>query len=114
MEQPSLLINDYMNLTKQHQTKYGENSIVLMQVGAFFEIYGFKHMESGEITGSPIVDICQLCQLNMSEKKVCVGKEQVLMAGFRDYSLEKYIPKITDGGYTVIGASESGLGFKFS
>jgi DNA mismatch repair protein MutS len=102
IEQPSLLINDYMNLTKQHQTKYGENSIVLMQVGAFFEIYGFKNMETNEITGSPIVDICQLCQLNMSEKKVCVGKEQVLMAGFRDYSLEKYIPKITDGGYTVI------------
>jgi DNA mismatch repair protein MutS len=26
----------------------------------------------------------------------------VVMAGFRDYSLEKYLPKITEGGYTAV------------
>lgn len=39
------LINDYFLKTKQHGEEYGENTIVLMQVGAFFEVYGLKDKE---------------------------------------------------------------------
>lgn len=68
-----------------------------MQVGAFFEMYGTK-------TDSSIMfDVCELCQLNTSDKKICVGNgETVFMAGFRDYSLDKYVPRITEGGYTAV------------
>jgi DNA mismatch repair protein MutS len=102
MEVPPTLINEYFELTKTHQKSYGENTVVLMQVGAFFEVYALKHSDTGEITGSKLCDICQICQLNYSEKKICVGKNQVVMAGFRDYSLEKYLPKITEAGYTAV------------
>jgi len=102
MEVPPTLINEYFELTKTHQKNYGENTVVLMQVGAFFEVYALKHSDTGEITGSRLCDICQICQLNYSEKKICVGKNQVLMAGFRDYSLEKYLPRITEAGYTAV------------
>ena len=30
------LINEYFELTKKYQDEYGENTILLMQVGAFF------------------------------------------------------------------------------
>ena len=30
------LINEYFKLTKDYQDEYGENTILLMQVGAFF------------------------------------------------------------------------------
>lgn len=91
------LTNEYFRLTLDYQTKYGPKTIVLMQVGAFFEMYGTK-------TDSSIMfDVCELCQLNTSDKKICVGNgENVFMAGFRDYSLDKYVPKITDGGYTAV------------
>lgn len=101
-EVPPTLINEYFELTKTHQKTYGNNTVVLMQVGAFFEIYGFKNNETSEIFGSKIVEICQICQLNYSEKKVCVGKNQILMAGYREYSLEKYLPKITENGFTAV------------
>jgi DNA mismatch repair protein MutS len=101
-EAPPSLINEYFELTKTHQKNYGENTVVLMQVGAFFEIYGLKDTDNGNIFGSKILDICQICQLNYSEKKVCVGKSQVIMAGYREYSLEKYLPKITEAGYTAV------------
>lgn len=101
-EAPPSLINEYFKFTKIHQQNYGENTVVLMQVGAFFEIYGLKDEITGDIFGSKLCDICQICQLNYSEKKVCVGKNQVLMCGFRDYSLEKYLPKITEAGYTAV------------
>ncbi len=34
------LIKEYFELTKKYQDDYGENTILLMQVGAFFEVYG--------------------------------------------------------------------------
>ena len=91
------LTNEYFRLSKDYQTKYGTKTILLMQVGAFFEMYGTK-------TDSSIMfDVCELCQLNTSDKKICVGNgETVFMAGFRDYSLDKYVPRITEGGYTAV------------
>ena len=37
------LIKDYFEKTKKYIEEYGSNSIVLMQVGAFFEVYGLKN-----------------------------------------------------------------------
>jgi DNA mismatch repair protein MutS len=95
----SPLVIEYLNLTKEYQSKYGESTIVLMQVGAFFEMYGLK--TSNTINGSSILEVCNICQLNISDKKICVGKDEVVMAGFRDYSLDKYILKLTDAGFTA-------------
>ena len=33
------IITDYFDITKNYQEKYGEKTITLMQVGAFFEVY---------------------------------------------------------------------------
>ena len=90
------LTNEYFKLSSQYKSKYGPKTVVLMQVGAFFEMYGTK-------TDDTMFDLCELCQLNTSDKKICVsGGEPVSMAGFRDYSLDKYLPRITDGGYTAV------------
>ena len=94
-EQPSL-ITDYIQLSSKYVSEYGSKTILLMQVGAFFEMYGLKKADG------LLNDVCQLCQLNTSDKKICVGKDVVVMAGFRDYTLDKYIAKITDGGYTAV------------
>ena len=34
------LIKEYFELSKNFQDEYGDNTILLMQVGAFFEVYG--------------------------------------------------------------------------
>ena len=66
------------------------------------EIYGLRDPNTNEINGSQIVDVCQMCQLNISEKKSSYKNQQVLMAGVRDYALDKYLPKMIDGGYNVV------------
>jgi len=96
------LVHEYLELTKKHQTEYGKNTVILYQVGSFFEIYGMKDNKNGEIKGSQIQEVSQICQLNMSEKKIYIEKDVITMSGFRDYSLEKYLPKITEGGYTAV------------
>jgi DNA mismatch repair protein MutS len=102
MSSSNTLVHEYFELTTKYQSQYGKHTILLIQVGAFFEIYGLKDCKTGEIKGSQIQEVSQICQLNMSEKKVYIEKDGVTMSGFRDYSLEKYLPKITEGGYTAV------------
>ena len=100
------LINDYFNKTLQYQARYGDKTLVLMQVGAFYEVYGLKDKINGEITGSKIEEFTRFCDLAISDKKVCVGKKSVVMAGFRDYVLDKYIRKIQDANFTAVVYSQ--------
>lgn len=96
------IYNEYIQLTKQYQTKYGPKTIVLLQVGAFFEVYGFRCPHTNQILESQIVEFSQICNLNVSEKKIVFDAKQVLMAGFRDYTLDKYLQKLCENGYTAV------------
>jgi DNA mismatch repair protein MutS len=94
------LIRDYFDKTKKHIEEYGELTIVLIQVGAFFEVYGLKN-ENDSIGGSNIMDFSRICDLNVVDKKVCCGKDSVVMAGFKDHLLDKYVKKLQDSGFTI-------------
>ena len=94
------LIKDYFDKTNKYYKEYGQKTIVLMQVGAFFEVYGLKNIETQAIYGSEINSFSKICDLNVVDKKVCVGSQPVIMAGFKDMFLEKYIKKLQDAGYT--------------
>ena len=96
------LIKEYFELTKKYQDEYGENTILLMQVGAFFEVYGISNKNTNMLTGSKIIDFSQICELNIVEKNSCVGVDNVMMAGFKDIMIEKYIKKIQEAGFTAV------------
>ena len=100
------LIKEYFELTTKYQNDYGDNTILLMQVGSFFEVYGIYNEKNETIYGSKIVDFSQICELNVVEKNTCVGKDNVMMAGFKDIQIEKYIKKIQDAGYTAVVYSQ--------
>ncbi len=96
------LIKEYFELTKSYQDEYGENTILLMQVGSFFEVYAKINKNTNTISGSKINDFSQICELNVVEKNVCVGTDDILMAGFKDIMIEKYLRKIQDAGFTAV------------
>ncbi len=96
------LIKEYFDLTKKYQDEYGENTILLMQVGAFFEVYGINDKKSQTITGSKIQDFSQICELNIVDKNTCIGESGIMMAGFKDIQIERYIKKIQDAGFTAV------------
>ena len=93
-------IKDYFVLTKQYIEEYGNNTILLMQCGAFFEVYGLKD-KSDSIYGSNIIDFARICDLNVVDKKVCVGADSVVLSGFKDHLVDKYVKKLQDNGYTI-------------
>lgn len=108
------MMAEYFKLTDQYVAKYGEKTVVLMQVGAFFEIYGLKEKVNKQpdtnFVGSKIGDISSICDLKLSNKKQCVDKTiggsrhkyDVFMGGFGISVLEKYLRKLDDAGYTSI------------
>jgi DNA mismatch repair protein MutS len=96
----STITDEYFGLTKEYIAKYGPRTIVLLQVGAFFEVYGLKCHKTGEITKSNIEMFSQICQLNVSEKNG--GTQNIVMAGFRDYTLEKYLQRLSENEYTAV------------
>lgn len=94
------LIKEFFELTKKYEEEYGTNTVFLIQVGSFFECYGLKDAND-LIYGSNINEFARICDLNIAEKRVCVGQEQVVMAGFTCHFLDKYIKKMQNAGYTV-------------
>jgi DNA mismatch repair protein MutS len=97
------LIKEYFELTNKYINEYGENTILLMQVGSFYECYGIKNKNQDDfIHGSKILDFSQICELNVVSKNTCIGEENVVMAGFKVEFLEKYLRKIQDVGYTTV------------
>ena len=88
------LIAQYYKYCEEYKTNYGEKTVVLIQVGSFFEVYGER---SGDIIiKSPLSKISQLCCLNIANKT-----DKNVMIGFRDYQLDKYIEILIKAGWTV-------------
>jgi DNA mismatch repair protein MutS len=101
------LIKEYFELTKKSQEDYGENTILLMQVGSFFEVYAIYCKKTETLIGSKITDFSRICGLNIVEKtNVYIQKDQVMMAGFKDIQIEKYIKKIQEAGFTAVVYSQ--------
>ena len=61
------IVEDYLKYTKQWKDEYGEKTIVLMQVGSFFEVYALKN-ENNELTGSNIEDFASINDMIIAEK----------------------------------------------
>lgn len=61
------LVKDYFVKTKEWSVEYGDNTVVLMQVGAFFEVYGILE-DDGTYSGSRIADVSVICDLLIGNK----------------------------------------------
>lgn len=78
---------------------YGKNTIVLIEVGSFFELYddgsGLNNMRE-------ISDILNI-QVSRRNKSILeVSKNNCEMAGFPSHSLKKFIKILTDNNYTIV------------
>ena len=63
------LVNHYLKVTAEHIKEYGEDTVVLYQVGDFFEVYAIKDRITLKINGSKLEDFCRICDCAMYEKK---------------------------------------------
>jgi len=104
-ENENSITNIYFALYKKYLSIYGENIVVLLQAGAFFELYGVKTSEN-ELKLSNIEEISKIGNLAIAEQKVFYNtdglKGKIVMAGFRDHRLDVYVQKFVEESKTVI------------
>jgi len=92
------LIDTYFSYQVKYTNEYGPNTIVFMEVGSFFEIYGADSKEGGQI----IHRISNLLNLHVSRKNGKHKKDSPYMAGFPNYALEKYVKVLLQNSFTIV------------
>ena len=95
------IVQEYLDYTKKYKKEYGEKTLVLMQVGSFFESYALIDTD-GKYIGSNIQDFANINDMVISKKNVQHYGKQVVMAGFGLPQLDKYVKKLQSAGYTIV------------
>ena len=83
------------------RAKYGGKTVVLMQVGSFFEMYDVLTVSTG-IWEANVQTIAELCGSSVQPKPTGDPDRQTFFWGFPEAALEKYEPMITAAGYSVV------------
>ena len=94
---------EYFNLQAQYEEKYGIDTVVIMEIGGFYEIFGIETKERtyGQIEKiSNITDI----QKTKTNKQYPESFDNPFMCGFpnHEHTLNKYIDLLTSNNFTVV------------
>lgn len=106
------LIDEYLELQEKYEKKYGEKTIVLMEVGSFFEIYGVVNDEIQRGRIYEIADITNLTVSKKNSKTEPVSEKNPLMAGFPNHSFDKWREILLKNEYTIIKIEQDSHGSK--
>ena len=91
------MLSEYFNLYNKYCKEYGEKTVLLYQVGAFFEVYTKVDKEGKDVTDENIIEYKKCTGLNQAYKT-----EDTQMLGFRDYMLDIYLHKILGADFTAV------------
>jgi DNA mismatch repair protein MutS len=98
-----MIYDDYNSYTVKYRQLYGEKSIVLMEIGSFFELYGVQN--DYETSGADMTIAHNILNITVSRKNKSILENSIsnpLMAGFPNYQLKKYVDILIQNNYTVI------------
>ena len=109
MSSSSSLTDEYFRISREYINKYGQKTILLMQVGSFFECYS-RADAGGNIADANMREFCTVCDLNTSITNGRCMAGFPFTCNFRDYSLERYVKKMQDRGYTIVVYVQDGQG----
>ena len=93
------IFQEYIELHNKYNKLYGDKSIVLMQVGGFFEIY-CKHTEKEKL-GPKSEILIGILNVTFSKKNKDTPNYHY-MAGWPTHSNDKYIDILLNNNYTVV------------
>ena len=99
------IFKEYCHYLTKYKKKYGEKTVLLMQVGSFYEIYAVLN-ETEQLGETDIYNICK----NIMNITVTPKVNGVLMGGFQMPYSEKFIRVLIQAGYTVILVEQTSEG----
>lgn len=101
---PPSIYDEYFGYDAKYKSLYGEKTCVLLEVGSFFEIYTYKTISTDTVQHPQTLDISLICNLCLVNKKANykTDDQQIMMMGFRNIVLEKYVQKLVEMDFTVV------------
>lgn len=91
------IFKEYCHYLHKYKGKYGEKTVVLMQVGSFYEIYAILNDEE-ELGETNIHHICN----NIMNIAVANKTNNTLMGGFQVPYADKFLKLLINDGYHVV------------
>ena len=108
-DKSKLLTEHYFELQKLFEDKYGTNSVVLMEVGTFYEVYEVNNKDEQIGKAKEIAELLNI-QLTRKNKTILENnRANPLMAGVPSISFEKHLNRIIqEQKYTIAIVSQVG------
>lgn len=104
------LIEVYFELQGECEKKYGLNTIVLMEVGSFFEVYG---VDSEEVKIGKPKEVAEILNLQLTRRNKMFAENSLknpLLAGFPTAAFERYMTRlIQENKYTIVVVRQEGV-----
>ena len=109
-DKSTLLTEQYFKLQQLFEEKYGKDTVVLMEVGTFFETYEVNNDEEQIGKAKEIAELLNI-QLTRKNKTILENSQtNPLMAGVPAISFEKHINRIIqEQKYTVVIIKQIGV-----
>ena len=91
------MLKEYFKLQKEYENKYGEKTVLLMQVGGFYEVY------CTDIIGFSLKELSSILNIQYTKKNkaFAISEKSPYMLGFPVHSLKKYLKILVDNQFTV-------------
>ncbi len=104
-----LLTELYFELQEHFENKYGQDALVIMEIGTFFEVY---EVNNNELKIGKAKEVAELLNIQLTRKNKNILENSIpnpLMAGFPAVSLERYLSRlISSKKYTIVIIKQKG------
>ncbi len=104
-----LLTEIYFELQKEFEKRYGENVIVLMEVGSFFEVY---EVNNDQLKIGKAKEVAEFLNIQLTRKNKTILENSIanpLMAGVPTFAIERYLNRLAQSKkYTIVIVRQKG------
>jgi len=105
-----LLTEIYFELQKHFESKYGDNALVFMEIGTFFEVY---EVNNDELKIGKAKEVAELLNIQLTRKNKNILENSLknpLLAGVPVISIERYLARlISTQKYTIVMVKQKGV-----
>jgi len=98
----SNMIDDYFKIYEDKVKEYGENTVVLFQVGSFYEIYEINSLEEKIGNAKKLSNVLEMIYANKKGNTSISSRAHPNFIGFNCSILDKYLSILLRNGYTVV------------
>ncbi len=95
------IVDDYFDFLEEYQKLYGKRTCILMEVGAFFELYSIELPDYKRGNAREIANVLNILVTRKSKKEPH-NISNPLMAGITSVALDKYLKILIKNCYTVV------------